>query len=170
MSLYDAIPQMKKMLVNLDKWIEKGAEHAKKKAFDPNVLVTTRLAPDMYPLVRQVQSACDAAKFTAARLSGKVAPKHEDKEQTIDELHARIRTVVAYLGEFAAADFKNAETQKIELPFLEGVVLTGSQYLFEMAQPNFYFHITTAYDILRHNGVELGKLDYIGGLSAMPAK
>jgi len=170
MSLYDAIPQMKKMLLNLDKWIEKGVDHAKKKAFDPNVLVTTRLAPDMYPLVRQVQSACDAAKFAAARLAGKVAPKHEDKEQTVDELRARIRTVVAYLDELNAGDFKNAETQKIELPFLEGVTLTGTQYLYEMAQPNFYFHITTAYDILRHNGVEIGKMDYIGGLTAMPPK
>ncbi len=170
MSLYDAIPQMKKMLLNLDKWIDKGVEHAKKKAFDPNVLVTIRLAPDMYPLVRQVQSACDAAKFAAARLSGKVAPKHEDKEQTVEELHARIHAVVAYLNEFGPADFKNAETQKIELPFLEGVVLTGAQYLYEMAQPNFYFHVTTAYAILRHNGVDLGKMDYIGGLSAMSKK
>ena len=152
------------MLSNLDKWIDKGAEHAKIKAFDPNVLVTTRLAPDMYPLVRQVQSACDAAKFAAARLSGKDAPKHEDKEQTVDELHARIRAVTTYLDGFSVADFKDAETRRIELPFLEGVPLTGAQYLFEMAQPNFYFHVTTAYAILRHNGIDLGKRDYIGGL------
>ena len=165
MSLYDAIPQMKKMLLNLDKWIEKGVDHAKKKAFDPNVLVTTRLAPDMYPLVKQVQSACDAAKFAAARLAGKEAPKHEDNEQTIEELHARIKTCVAYLDTFTRADFKDSESRQILLPFLEGRALTGTQFLFEMAQPNFYFHITSAYAILRHNGVELGKRDYIGGLS-----
>ncbi len=166
MSLYAAIPQMKKMLVNLDAWIEKGVDHAKKKAFEPGVLVTTRLAPDMYPLVRQVQSACDAAKFAAARLAGKEAPKHEDKETTIEELRARIKTVIAYLGGFTAADFKDAEARRIELPFMPGVPLTGEQYLFEMAQPNFYFHVTTAYAILRHSGVDVGKMDYIGSLGA----
>ena len=162
---FDAIVQMKKMLTNLDTWIKKGVEHAQKKAFEPNVLVNTRLAPDMYPLVKQVQSACDAAKFAAARLAGKEAPKHEDNEQTIEDLHARIKKCVAYLDTLTRADFKDSESRQILLPFLEGVALTGTQYLFEMAQPNFYFHVTSAYAILRHNGVELGKRDYIGGLS-----
>src|SRR4051812_2122501 len=98
MSLYDAsVPQFKKMLLGLDKWLEKAEAHAKAKSFDPNVLLSARLAPDQYPLLRQVQSACDSAKSCAARLAGKQPPVHPDTEQTIDELHARIRTVVAYL-------------------------------------------------------------------------
>ena len=165
MSIFEAVSQMKKMLTSLDKWIDKGVEHAQKKAFDPNVLVNTRLAPDMYPFVRQVQSACDGAKLAAARLTGKEAPKHEDKEQTIDELHTRIRAVTTYLDTYNKGDFEGAETRIIALPFLEGKVLSGSDYLMEMVVPNFYFHVARAYAILRQSGVELGKRDFISSLN-----
>ena len=165
MSLYEAsVPQLKKMLDNLGKWLETAASHAQKKSFDPNSLLTARLAPDQYPLVRQIQSACDGAKLAAARLTGKEAPKHADTEQTMDEIRARIHACTAYLDTFKAADFAGAETRTIELPFLEGKVLSGNEYLFAMVLPNFYFHVTTAYAILRHNGVDIGKRDFIGSL------
>ncbi len=166
MSLYEAsVPQLKKMLTNLDKWLETSVAYAQKKSFDPNVLCQARLAPDQYALTRQVQAACDAAKFAAARLTGREAPKHPDTEQTIDELRARVRTVIAYLDTFSAADFDGAEERLITIPVLEGKVIQGSDYLTELALPNFYFHVTTAYAILRHNGVDLGKRDFIGSLN-----
>src|SRR6266568_2212759 len=166
MSLHDyAIPQLKKCLANLDKWLDKGTAFAKTKAFEPNVLANARLAPDMYPLVRQVQSACDTAKFIGARLANKEAPKHPDTETTIEELHARIRSVLAYLDTLNPADFAGAEQRMVKINFMEGKGLIGADYLFEFALPNFYFHLTTAYAILRHNGVELGKMDYIGSLN-----
>jgi len=162
---YQAILEMKKMLANLDKWIEKTVAYAQKKPFDPNTLVTARLAPDQYPLVRQIQSACDTAKFTGARLTGKEAPKHPDTEQTIDELRARIRAATSYLETLKAEDFKGAGERRVELSFLEGKVILGDDYLVEMAIPNFFFHVAHAYAILRHNGVDLGKRDYIGSLT-----
>jgi hypothetical protein len=166
MSLYEAsIPQLKKMLNNLDKWLEVAVAHATKKSFDPSVLLAARLAPDQYPLTRQIQSCCDGAKFAAARLTGKEAPKHPDTETTLDELHARIRSVVAYLDTFTEADFADAKGRIIELPFMPGKTLTAGDYLNEMALPNFYFHVTTAYAILRHNGVDLGKMNFIGSLN-----
>ena len=163
--VFDSILESKKMLKNLDAWIEKGVAHAKAKSFDPNVLLGMRLAPDQYPLLRQVQSSCDNAKFMAARLSGKEAPKHPDTEQTVDEVRARIHTCVSHLDTFKASDFDGAETRVVTLPFMEGKVISGSDYLTEMALPNFYFHLTTAYAILRHSGVPLGKPDYIGSLN-----
>jgi hypothetical protein len=166
MNQYEAsVHQFTKMLNHLDKWLEAGATFAQKKGFDPNTLLSARLAPDQYPLVRQVQSSCDTAKFAAARLTGKEAPKHPDTEQTMDELRARVRTCVAYLETFESADFADSGTRHVDLPFLEGKYLLGSDYLTEMATPNFYFHVTTAYAILRHNGVDVGKRDFIGSLN-----
>jgi hypothetical protein len=159
---FAAVTEMKKMLTNLDRWIEKGIDHARKKSFEPNVLATARLAPDQYPLVKQVQSCCDSAKFAAARLSGKEAPKHPDTETTIDELRARIRTCVAHLETYKAEDFHGWEQRRIDLPFMEGRSMHGLDYLIEMVQPNFFFHVAHAYAILRHNGVDVGKMDYIG--------
>jgi hypothetical protein len=162
---FAAVTEMKNMLTNLERWLDKGVEQAKKKSFDPNVLVNARLAPDQYPLVRQVQSSCDSAKFCASRLSGKEAPKHADTETTMDELRARVRTVIAHLETYKAEDFNGADTRRVDLPFLEGKAMHGSNYLTEMAQPNFFFHVTHAYAILRHNGVDVGKMDYIGNLT-----
>jgi uncharacterized protein len=166
MSLHEyTIVQSRKMLTNLDHWLEAGVAHAQKKSFDPGVLLAARLAPDQYALTRQIQAACDAAKFAAARLGGKEAPKHPDTEQTMDEVRKRIQSVIAYLDTFTEADFVGAESRVVELPFLEGKIVLGSDYLREMVLPNFYFHVTTAYAILRHNGVEIGKRDFIGSIT-----
>jgi hypothetical protein len=165
MSLVHAmITECQKLLTNLDGWLKKAEAHAKAKSYDPNVLLAARLAPDQYPLVRQVQSACDSAKFLAARLAGKDPPKHPDTEATVAELHARIEAVTTYLATFTDKDFEGADKRTIKLSWMEGKGLTGGDNLVHLAIPNFYFHLVTAYAILRHNGVELGKQDYIGSL------
>lgn len=160
-----SILEEKKMLNNLDGWLAKAIEHAKSKSFDPAVYLTARLAPDQYPLIRQVQSACDNAKFAAARLTGKEPPKHPDTEQTMDEIRARIQSCTSYLDTFKSGDFDGADSRAIELAFMPGKVISGRDYLTEMAIPNFYFHLVTAYSILRHNGVNVGKSDFIGTMS-----
>lgn len=166
MSMYAAtVPQMKRMLQNLDKWLEAAVAHAKSKNYDPNVLVQARLAPDMFALVRQIQSSCDTAKFTAARLCAKEAPKHPDTETTVEELHARIQSVVTYLGTFEEKDFTGSAERRVDLPWAQGKWVPGHEYLYELQLPNFYFHVTTAYDILRHNGVPLGKMDFLSGVN-----
>ena len=163
--IYQSIQQMKKMLGQLDTWLTKTTEFAQKKTFDANTLLSYRLAPDQFPLVRQVQTACDTAKLAAARLSGKEAPKHADDEQTFEALHARVQSVVAYLGGFTAADFAGADKRVITTPRWEGKTMTGEDYFLEHATPNFYFHATHVFAILRHNGVDIGKMDYLGKLS-----
>ena len=163
--VYAAIKEQKQMITNVEAWLEKGVAHANAKAFDPAVLLAARLAPDQYPLLRQIQSVCDSAKFTAARLADKEPPKHPDTEQTLDEIRARIKTCKAYLDTFKPADFEGAETRLVPVAFMPGKVLTGLDFLFELQLPNIFFHATTAYAILRHNGVNLGKTDYIGSLS-----
>ncbi|HVU00445.1 MAG TPA: DUF1993 domain-containing protein [Polyangiaceae bacterium] len=166
LSLYDAsIPQLTKMLANLETWIDEAVEYAKTRNFDPNVLLEARLAPDQFALVKQIQSSADQAKFCAARLTGKEPPKHADTEKTLDELRIRLRAVREYLGTFKREEFEGAEKREIRLPFLEGKVLSGQNYLFELLMPNFYFHVTTAYAILRNNGVALGKMPYLGALT-----
>ncbi len=160
-----SVAEMKKLLQGLSRWLEKAEANAKERGYDPNVLASARLAPDQYPLPRQVQAACDAAKFAAARGAGKDAPSHPDTEQTLEQLKARIQKVVDYLDTFSAKDFDGAEARRVALPFLEGKDMAASDYLVEMATPNFYFHLMTAYAILRHNGVPLGKIDYIGSLT-----
>lgn len=164
MSMYESIPQFAKMLGNLDRWLEKAVSYAAARSFDPNVLVEARLAPNQYTLVKQVQAACDGAKFAAAYLSGQKAPSHPDTERTIEELRARIATCIAYLGTVEEKDFAGAEDIRVSPPWMQGAWVKGDRYLSELAIPNFYFHVTTAYSILRHNGVELGKIDFIGGL------
>lgn len=161
--LYDVtIPQFTKMLRNLNLILDKGAQFAESKKIDVEVLLQSRLAPDQFNLIRQVQIACDSAKLCAARLSGKDAPVHEDKEKTLPELKARIDEVIQYLGTFSASDFKGAEERKISQPRWEGKYLTGTEYALQHAIPNLYFHITTTYSILRHNGVDVGKKDFLG--------
>lgn len=161
----EAIGQMKKMLGQLDKWLEAAAACAQAKKFDPNVFLTLRLAPDQFAFARQVQTACDTAKLVAARLAGKDAPSHPDTEQTLDELRARVRLVVTYLDGFSARDFDGAAARVITQPRWEGKVMSGADYFLEHGLPNFFFHITHAYAILRHGGVSLGKRDYLGPLT-----
>ena len=123
-----------------------------------------RLAPDQYPLVRQIQSICDQPKFLAARLTGKEPPKHPDTETTMTEIRARIHTALAHFETIKAEDFEGAEKRNVELPFMPGKAMHGVDFVHELTIPNFYFHLTLAYAILRHNGVDLGKMDYIGDL------
>ena len=164
MNAFATVSEFSKMLSNLDAWLGKAIEHAKTKSFDPNVLVAARLAPDQYSLDRQVQSGCDTAKFAAAYLSGKETPKHPDTEKTVDELRARIAACRGFLESVAEKDYAGAEDRKVAPPWMHGKWLRGQDYLGKLAIPNFYFHATTAYSILRHNGVPLGKMDYIGAL------
>jgi uncharacterized protein len=157
--------QLKKQLGQLDRWLEAATAFAQTKAFDPSVFLGLRLAPDQFAFAKQVQTACDTARLAAARLTGKEAPPQPDTEQTIEELRARVRGAVAYLDGFTSADFDAAATRVITQPRWEGKTMTGADYFLEHALPNFYFHLTHAYAILRHNGVKLGKRDYLGTLS-----
>ncbi len=162
---FQMLGQFKKHLGQLDKWLEAAARFAEAKKFDSAVWLGTRLAPDQFPFSRQVQAVCDTAKLTASRLTGKEAPKNEDNEKTIEELRARIASTLAYLDTFSAADFEQAAKREITQPRWEGKKMTGANYFLEHAVPNFYFHITTAYAILRSNGVDVGKRDFLGPLT-----
>jgi uncharacterized protein len=157
--------QMKKQLRQLDKWLQAAAEHAKTKSFDPNVLLTMRLAPDQFAFARQVQTACDTAKLAASRLTGREAPSHPDTEQTLDELRARVASVLTYLDGLSEKDFEGAATRVVTQPRWEGKTMSGANYFIEHALPNFYFHLTHTYALLRHNGVNIGKRDYLGALT-----
>jgi hypothetical protein len=161
----DTLRQMKKQLGQLETWLAAAATFAAEKKFDPNLFLGFRLAPDQFAFARQVQVACDTAKLAAARLTGTEAPKHEDNEQTLEELRTRVRAVVAYLDRFGAKDLDGAATRVVTQPRWNGKVMSGAAYFLEHAVPNFYFHLTTAYAVLRHNGVPLGKRDYLGELS-----
>jgi hypothetical protein len=165
MALYPIVVEMKKLLVQMTTWIDKAEAHAASKGYEQNVLLQARLAPDMFPLVSQFQSACDNAKFAAAFTTGKSPPSHPDTEQTFAEIRARIASVIDYLGTFPAADFEGTDAQVVKRPRWEGRWMRATDYFVEQAMPNFFFHFTTAYAILRHNGVDLGKRDYLGKLS-----
>lgn len=162
---FETLKQMRKMLSHIDRWFDIAVAFAGKKGFDPNLFAGFRLAPDQFPLARQVQSACDTAKLAAARMAGRDAPKHADTEQSIDELRARVKSVIAYLDGFSAKDFEGAAARVISTPRWEGKVMSGAEYFQEHAIPNFYFHLAHIYAILRHNGVDLGKRDYLGALT-----
>lgn len=153
-----------KMLGFADTWLDLAVDHAKKRSFDPNILLDARLAPDQFALMRQLQAMADNGKFVVARLSGKSAPKHPDTEKTIDEIRTRLRAVHEYVKSFTPADFEGAESQVIALPTLGGMALTAPDYVRQYALPNFYFHAGMAYAILRHNGVELGKRNWLNDL------
>jgi hypothetical protein len=152
------------MLHNLHHVLDKAAQFAEQKKIDIEVLLNSRLAPDQFNFIRQVQIACDTAKFAAARIAGKEAPLHEDTEKTLPELIARVEKTISYFQTFEAADFDGAEEQKISIPRWEGKYLTGEEFVLQNSIPNFYFHVTTAYSILRHNGVDLGKRYFLGEL------
>lgn len=160
-----SLPIFRTMLANLSHLLDKGLAHAQARKFDPQVLVTYRLAPDMLPLSRQIQIACDAAKNGVARISGVEAPKFEDNETTFDELRARIGKTLAWLETVPADKLDGTEDKDITFPVGRDATRTmkGEAYLKHWALPNFFFHVTTAYAILRHNGVELGKADYLAG-------
>lgn len=170
MSLYRTfVPQASQMLLNLRNWLERAEAHGKEIGYDPDVLLTARLFPNQYPLAAQVRIACDTAKLTAARVTGKEAPKHADTEASTAELKERIAATRQYLETIVPADFDGAESRLVVLPFAPQRASTADDYVREFALPNLYFHVTTAYALLRHNGVPLGKQDYIGRLTTQPA-
>ena len=158
-----SVPIFLTMLDNLTKWLDKAVAHAQAKKFDPDTLLTSRLAPDMLPLVKQIQIACDSAKLGVARLAGGEAPTFDDTETTIAQLQARIEATTAYLRSVPAAQVDGSEDKAISVPVRgpDPLQFTGEQYLKHFALPNFFFHVTTAYALLRHNGVELGKADFL---------
>ena len=166
---YQAISQCTQMLKNLESWLNKAEQHADAKKFDAGVLMISSLAPDMKPFIYQVQSACDYVKAAAAWLSGQTPPKHEDNEQTIDEVRARIRKTVAFAESVTEAQYAGAAEQKVGLSWAPGKVLGGEDYLLQMTIPNTFFHIAMAYAILRHNGVDVGKMDFLGPINLVDA-
>ena len=164
-TMYEAtIPPLKLTLNNLAHILKKGEAHAEAKSIAPEVFVNARLFPDMYPLSRQVQIATDMSKGAAARLAGVEIPSYEDNETTFAELQARITKTLAFLDSVTPAQFEGSEKRHIELMVRKHKMeFTGQDYLLKWVFPNVYFHVTTAYDILRHNGVELGKPDFLRG-------
>ena len=162
---HEIFTQMHKQLVQLGTWLDIASKYASEHGFDPAELLQLRLAPDQFPFVRQVQVACDTLKLGASRLTGKDAPSHPDTETTLDELHTRVRSVLAYLERFTPHDFADAADRVITQPRWEGKVMSGADYFREHVLPNFYFHATHAYALLRHRGVPLGKRNYLGPLS-----
>lgn len=170
MSMYNAsVPLFINTLRGMEGWFDKAEAFAEARGFEVDTLLQARLAPDQFTLVRQIQTACDSAKFMGARLSGAEAPSHPDTETTFAELRARIQATVAFLSDITEDQFDGAADRWCRMSFMpEGLGLRGAHYLNEFAIPNFYFHVTTAYAILRHNGVELGKRDFITQLSMQP--
>ena len=165
-SMYSAsVPVFTRMLGHLAAWLDKAEAHAQAKKFDTSVYLAARLAPDMLPLTKQIQIACDAAKFGVARLAGVEAPKFEDNEASLAELRERIRKTVEFVRSVPAEAFAGSDDRDVTVPRRDGnIVLKGEFYLKHYVHPNFYFHVTTAYALLRHNGVDLGKGDYLGAM------
>ena len=165
LSMYQAsVPVLIRMLSNLSAILDKAAAHAEAKKIDPSVFINARLAPDMLPFTFQVQTATDSAKGCAARLAGITAPSFPDTEASFPELKERLAKTIAFLQSVKAEQIDGSEERNItlklgsrEFPFL------GQSYLLTFVLPNFFFHVTTAYAILRHHGVEIGKQDFLGG-------
>ena len=163
-SMYEAsVPVLIKSLTNLIGILQKAAAHAETKKIDPSVLINSRLYPDMFAFARQVQIASDNAKGCGARLAGLEPPRYEDTETTFPELIARVQKTIDYLRTLKSEQIDGSEERTITLKFRDNVTeYRGKEYLLEFLLPNYYFHVTTAYGILRHNGVEIGKKDFSG--------
>jgi len=164
LSMFDAsVPALLQGLKGLKTVLAKAAAHAEAKKIEPQVLLQARLYPDMFPLMRQVQIATDFAKGAAGRLAGAELPVYEDTEASFEDLQARVAKAAAFIEGLAPAAFEGSDKREVSLKRRgETVTFTGKDYLLSQAQPNFWFHLTTAYAILRHNGVELSKSDYMG--------
>ena len=160
-----SVPIFVRMLGNLVTWLDKAEAHATAKKFEPSVYLTARLAPDMLPLPTQIQIACDAAKFCIARLAGSEGPAFPDDEKTLADLRQRVAKTIDYLKSVPAAQIIGSDAKEISVPRRAGpITMSGEAYLKHFALPNFFFHVTTTYALLRHNGVELGKMDFLGAL------
>ena len=162
-TLYDqSVPVLAHGLRAMSACLDKARSHAEQAGYDANILCTARLFPDMFPLARQVQIATDMCKGGASRLAGVEVPKWDDSETTLDEIQARINKALGYLASFSAAQFDGAESRAIEINTpTRSFQFSGKDYLLQWVMPNFYFHLTTVYNLLRHNGVPLGKLDFL---------
>lgn len=166
---YLVVSQCTQSLKNLETCLDKAEQHAAAKKFDVGVLMNSRLAPDMQPFVYQVQSACDYVKAAAAWLSGQMPPKHEDNERSLDELRARIRKTVAFADSVKEAGYAGASERNVRLSWAPGKIIGGKDYLLQITIPNIFFHLSMAYAILRHNGVDVGKMDFLGPMNFVDA-
>jgi hypothetical protein len=167
---YQLISQCTQALKNLETWLDKAEQHAAARKFNVGVHMTSRLAPDMKDFIYQVQSACDYVKAAAAWLSGQTPPKHEDNERTIGEVRARIQKTAAFVESVKEAQYAGASERKVSLSWApSGKVIGGEDYLRQIAIPNVYFHLVTAYALLRHNGVDIGKMDFLGPIDWIAA-
>ena len=166
---FDVVSQCVQSLKTVEKWLDKAEEFAVAKKFDASVLINARLAPDMKNFIYQVQSVCDYVKGAAAWLSGQTAPRHEDNEKTIGELRARIRKTVAYVETVKEAQYEEASRRRVSFSWAPGKVMDGKDYLLQMTIPNVFFHLAMAYAILRHNAVDVGKMDFLGPINLVPA-
>ena len=165
MTYYLVIRQMARTLKNLDGVLDKAMKQAEARKYDVNNFCQARLFPDMLPFVAQIRIACDHAKSAAANLAGKEPPRHEDNETTVADLRARIAKCLAYLDTLTASDFEKTKPDTlIRLPNRPGKAIPAEEYLLARQLPNFFFHATTAYDLLRHGGIEIGKSDFLGPL------
>ncbi|HTV25211.1 MAG TPA: DUF1993 domain-containing protein [Polyangiaceae bacterium] len=163
---FQAISRACHSLGLVEVWLDKAEKHAAEHGRDITALLQARLAPDMKPFVYQVQSACDYVKAGAAWLTGQKPPQHEDNEQTLQEVRARIRKTVAFVETVKESDFARAGECKVAMSWAPpGTVLCGQDYLLQMVLPNVYFHLSMAYAILRHGGVPVGKMDFLGRLN-----
>ncbi|MDF2118984.1 DUF1993 domain-containing protein [Roseiarcaceae bacterium H3SJ34-1] len=159
---HQVVSELIRSLKTVEIWLDKAEQHADVKRFDVGVLLTSRLAPDMHDFIYQVQSACDYVKAAPAWLSGQTPPSHEDTEQSIADLRARIRKTIDFAESVNEAQYTGASKRKVKLSWAPGKVIGGENYLLQIAVPNTYFHLAMAYAILRHNGVEVGKKDFLG--------
>ncbi len=158
------VPQFTKMLKNLDAILEKAGHFAEAKKIDTEVLLNMRLAPDQFNLTRQIQIACDTAKMCISKLTEKDAPVHDDKEVTLAQVRKRISETINFVSSASEKDFAGALERKVTTPRWEAKYLLGHEYVTQHSIPNFYFHLSVAYEILRHNGLEIGKKDYLGAM------
>jgi hypothetical protein len=159
------VDQFTRNLNSLRTLLQKAKEHASERKFDENNFLQVRLAPDMFPFVKQVQMTTDNAKGAASRLAGVTAPKFEDNEKSLDELISRVNKTVEYLSSLRSEQFNKYAEQKISFPWYPGKCLEGDDYFVSYAIPNFYFHLTTSYAILRNSGVPIGKGDFLGEIN-----
>jgi hypothetical protein len=166
---HQVISQCTQSLKNLETWLDKAEQHAAAKKFDVDVLMTGRLAPDMKPFIYQVQSACDYVKAAATWLSAQAPPKHEDDEKTIDEVRVCIQKTVAFTESVKEAQYAAARERKVSFSWALGKAMGGEDYLLQMTIRNTIFHIAMAYAILRHNGVDVGKMDFLGPINLVDA-
>jgi uncharacterized protein len=163
---YRVVSQFAQALKNIEGWLDQAERHAAAKKFDVGVLMTSRLAPDMGAFVYQVQSACDYVKGAAAWLSGEMMPRHEDNETTIDEVRARLRKTIAFVEGVQQDQYAGASERKVRVSWSPaGKLLQAQDYVLQVSIPNVYFHVTAAYAILRHNDVDLGKMDFLGPIN-----